>query len=117
MVRLPEGHAAEAGAAAGDAGAEVSCRVIVGMLRLRVQVVSGSVCWWIKRPPSHLVFGEKLEEEINLGNLMLQATTGAILFSTVLEKAEKGTQVPHICSLCFSKSGRTKLLVNSSETF
>jgi hypothetical protein len=30
----------------------------------------------------------------------------AILVLIVLKKAEMGTRVPHICSLCFSKTGR-----------
>ena len=64
-----------------------------------------------------LVFREKLEEEMNFGNLMLWSMTGAILVSTVLKKTEKGTRVPHICSLCFSKAGHDNLLVKVSETF
>jgi hypothetical protein len=33
------------------------------------------------------------------------------------KEAEKGTRVPHMCSLCFSNAGRAKLSVKTSETF
>ncbi len=43
--------------------------------------------------------------------------TGAILVSTELKKAEKGTRVPKYVPRVFLKSGLAKLLVKASETF
>ena len=64
-----------------------------------------------------LSFTREVRRRNELWQLDAMTMTGAILVSTVLKKAEKGTRVPHICSLCFSKAGRAKLLVKSSETF
>ncbi len=50
--------------------------------------------------PCTLSFPREInKKKINVGDLMLYTTTGAILVSTVLKKAEKGTRVLHICPL------------------